>query len=861
MNTTFDPQSYEGKWMKQWEQEGVYTTPEISETDDKAYTLVMFPYPSGAGLHTGHSRVYTGTDVLARFFRMQGKKVLHPMGWDAFGLPAENSAIKEKKNPREIVESNVANFKSQMTIHGLSYDWNREINTTDPEYYAISQWLFIEFFKNGLLYKKDTPVYYCPFCKTGLAQEEVMGDGTHERCGNKVEKKNLPQWIFRITTYAESLLQSLDDLDWPTGILEMQRNWIGKKQGINIRYQVDGADETITCFTTRPDTNFGATFVVLAPEHDFVRKLMSGEIKMTDESLYDDIKNYVDESLRKTERERLAEGKKKTGVFTGFYIINKLNNEKIPVYISDFVLADVGTGAVVGVPGHDARDFEFAQVMCLPVKRVVVGTDGDTSEINTIQQVQEDAGVMINSGFLDGKSIHAATEAVMDRIVNDGWGEKVVSYHLRDWIFSRQRYWGEPIPMVYCGSCAGKKISYWDSFEAPLEKFRQLVSDVKDSMYGWFPLKKDKLPLELPYVKSYEPQESGESPLAAITDWTATTCPNCGGPAQRETDTMPNWAGSCWYFLQFAISPENRGLNKWFEALQKDVKTWNPVDWYIGGAEHAVLHLLYARFWMHALNDMGHINFREPFLRLRNVGMVQAEDGRKMSKSLGNVVNPDDVIKEFGADTLRTYVMFMAPFNQEIAWSTKTLRGISRFLARIWRIYNDTAKVTNDENFNDIQLISELQSLIKKNTLNLTNVKLNTPIAGCMEFLNAWEKSEKGLSLKYARQYLQLLAPYAPFLTEELWRSVCNENQSIHLSSWPVADESLIQQSSIIIPVQVNGKVRDQLEISVDEVDTLDEYSIMEKARSSEKVTKWIEGKEFKTIYIKGKILNIAVKG
>lgn len=841
----------EDKWIKQWKEEGVYKTPDISDGDDKEYVLVMFPYPSGAGLHAGHARVYTGTDVLARFFRMNGKKVLHPMGWDAFGLPAENAAIKQKRNPKDISKENIVNFKRQMDMLGLSYDWDREIDTSDPEYYAITQHLFIEFFKRGLLHKKDTSVYYCPFCKTGLAEEEVMGDGTHERCGNEVEKRKLSQWVFRITTYAESLLESLKDLDWPRGILEMQKNWIGRKEGINITYDVDGQDEKITCFTTRPDTNFGATFVVLAPEHEFAEKIMQGKLE-ADEN----VKTYIKASLKKTERERKKEGKKKTGIFTGYYVINKLNDKKLPIWISDFVLKDVGTGAVVGVPGHDTRDFEFAQAMDIPVERVVVGSDGDSSEITSVEQVQEEEGTMVNSDFLNDMPIKDAIGAMMDHLEKEDMGERVISYHLRDWIFSRQRYWGEPIPMIFCETCAKKGEGYLALNKAPEDRFAKLVEDVKDSMTGWYPLEKNDLPLELPHVESYEPLETGKSPLAAVEGWTDVQCPHCGSEATRETDTMPNWAGSCWYFLQFAISQENRGLDGWNEALEKEVKSWHPVDWYIGGAEHAVLHLLYARFWMHALNDMGMINFREPFTRLRNVGMLIAEDGQKMSKSRGNVLNPDDVVSEYGADVLRSYEMFMAPFNQEIAWSTKTLRGVKRFLDRIWRIYHDTAKVTKEGKTEDRKLASELQTTIQKITSDLTNVKFNTPIAACMEFLNAWERSDSGLSEKDARKYLQLIAPFAPFISDEIWREVFDEKTSIHVSKWPVADESLIQDSKIVMPIQVNGKVREKIEISAD----TSEDDVKQMAVSSAKIQKWINGKEYSIIYIPGRILNIVVK-
>ncbi|OGK16859.1 hypothetical protein A2862_04110, partial [Candidatus Roizmanbacteria bacterium RIFCSPHIGHO2_01_FULL_38_41] len=677
MSKDFDPQKFEKKWIEKWEEEKVYAAGNPSK-ERKMYTLVMFPYPSGAGLHTGHARVYTGTDVLARFYRMNGYQVLHPMGWDGFGLPAENAAIKEKKNPREVTESNIATFKRQMKMLGFSYDWEKEINTTDPEYYAITQWLFIQFFKHGLLYKKDTPVYYCDFCKTGLAQEEVMADGTHERCGNVVTKKKLPQWIFKITTYAESLLQGLEGLDWPNGILEMQKNWIGRREGINITYDVvqiddrgrwvarsegspNGADpdssrgstgwegerdrpqqpvDTITCFTTRPDTNFGATFIVIAPEHKFAQKILQKKIKIQDEAQYQSIETYIKSSLQKTERERLSEGGKKTGVFTGFYAINHLNNRLMPVWISDFVLADVGTAAVVGVPGHDMRDFEFAKAHNIDILRVVVGSDRDISPIIRKEQIQEEEGTMINSGFLDNMDIHKATKEIMNYLVQKGWGEMVITYHLRDWIFSRQRYWGEPIPMVFCKKCAGDKISYWDKHEVETydlhvsgrdqstrtiyKNSSDLIKDIKETMYGWFPLSDKDLPLKLPEVQSYEPNQSGESPLVQMRDWVKTSCPHCGGEARRETDTMPNWAGSCWYFFAFAMNqvPSSKSQTSSLDQIsppagglksQISNSSWLPVDWYIGGAEHAVLHLLYARFWMHALHDMKLIPFREPF--------------------------------------------------------------------------------------------------------------------------------------------------------------------------------------------------------------------------------------------------------
>ena len=519
---------------------------------------------------------------------------------------------------------------------------------------------------------------------------------------------------------------------------------------------------------------------------------------------------------------------------------------------------------MVGVPGHDVRDFEFAQAMGIPVKRVVVGSDGDTSDITSLQQVQEEEGTMINSGFLDGMNIHDATSKIMDYMEEHEQGKRAVTFHLRDWIFSRQRYWGEPIPMVFCLRCAGENISYWDTDSAQSEasklqsseKFNGLIDDIKDSMVGWFPLKNDDLPLELPYIESYEPGESGESPLAGITSWTEVVCPNCGASAQRETDTMPNWAGSCWYFFQFAISQKNRSEKDLFGALEKEGKHWLPIDWYIGGSEHAVLHLLYSRFWMHALHDMGYINFREPFTRLRNVGMLIAEDGHKMSKSKGNVINPDHTIQQYGADVLRTYVMFMAPFDQEVRWSSKTLQGLSRFLVRVWRIYHNSAKVTKTGDVSNKQLVSELQTLILKISQDIPNVKFNTPIAACMEFLNLWEKTQGGLVIEHAKKYLQMLAPFAPYITEELWRTVCEESSSIHTSQWPKPDTSVIEEKDVIIPVQINGKVREKIVLPAQEVS---EEIVTKKALTSEKVQKWIGGKAYKFIYVPGKILNIVI--
>ncbi len=835
MKNIYQPQEFEKKWVEEWEKTGVYKVHKVIKSikseSKKQYVLSMFPYPSGTGLHVGHIRNYTGTDIVARYFRMNGHSVLHPMGWDAFGLPAENAAVKAKKNPMDMVPDNIATFKRQMRSLGFSYDWDREFSTTDPNYYKWTQWLFIQFYKMGLLYKKNTPINYCPICKTGLAEEEVLADGTHERCGNKIIKKDLPQWIFKITKYADRLLSDLEGLDWPKGILEMQRNWIGKKEGINIKYQISNIKYQIECFTTRPDTNFGATFIVIAPEHEFVKKIKTAEVK-----------KYVEEATSKSEQERLNKGKKKTGVFTGFYAINNLNGKEMPIWISDFVLSGFGTGAVVGVPGHDMKDFEFAKEFGIDIIRVVVGKDGDKSKITKKEQVQEEGGAIINSEFLNGLDIHVATKKIMDYFEKKDWGKRVTTYHLRDWIFSRQRYWGEPIPMVFCANCA---------------KNQDQISNIKDQkeMAGWYPISENELPLKLPYVKSYEPTETGESPLSMIPEFINTKCPKCGGKAKRETDTMPNWAGSCWYFLRFA-DPKN-DKQPW---SNESMKQWLPVDWYLGGAEHAVLHLLYSRFWVKALYDLKLLNFKEPFLKLRNQGMVLAEDHRKMSKSFGNVINPDIVIKEFGADTLRIYEMFMAPFDAEISWSTKSLQGSYRFVKRVWDLYQI---FVGDEFIRPVhenkQLVVKLQKTIKKVTSDIPAVKFNTSIASMMEFLNEWESAcnmkHVTLNVSDAKKFLQILAPFAPFMTEEIWRNVFGEKESIHLSAWPKVEGEIVEEG-LIIPIQVNGKLRSTLRVSRHGIS---KDMVEKKALQDEKVKKYIDRKEYKVIYVPGKIINFIV--
>ncbi|OGK62816.1 hypothetical protein A2334_01225 [Candidatus Roizmanbacteria bacterium RIFOXYB2_FULL_38_10] len=868
--TKYLPKEFEDKIKDLWNKEKVYLTekpssPQATAGKGKMYCLSMFPYPSGSGLHVGHVRIYTGTDVLARYFKMSGYDVLHPMGWDAFGLPAENAAIKAQKNPLDIVPGNIATFKRQMQSLGLSYDWSREFSTTDPEYYRWTQWLFIQFFKMGLLYKKNTPINFCPSCKTGLAEEEVLPNGTHERCGKPITKKDLPQWIFRITTYADRLLKDLDGLDWPEGILTMQRNWIGKKEGINITYKIVNSNDQIPigeiiCFTTAP-VNFGMTFIVVAPEHHLVKKIIEGKIKVS-ATERKNVTDYYEKSIKKTDIDRQAEGREKTGVFTGLYAYNHVGGWNVPVWVSDFVVGHVGTGAVQGCPGHDYKDFEFAQKFKLPIIRVVEGKNGDRSPIERADQVivKGMKGKMMNSKFLDGLDFAEGLEKTMDYIEKNSWGKRVASYHLRDWIFSRQRYWGEPIPMVFCESCAKKGISWWDtkagkSFQKEHQSISKVDQSIQGEMAGWFPILEQSLPLKLPYVKSYEPTGTGESPLSQMTDWVKEACPECGLSARRESDTMPNWAGSCWYFLKFASSDDQNEIH--FPWKKEDLKHWLPVDWYLGGAEHAVLHLLYARFWVKALQDLGLLDFSEPFLKLRNVGMVLAEDHRKMSKSFGNVINPDDVVAEFGADALRIYEMFMAPFNMEISWSTAALQGGYRFLNRIWQIYHNSAKIDgrgDDEGTKT--LINSLYKTIHKVEKDIPQTKFNTAIASMMEFLNEWEKGSMALPYTEAKKFLQILSPFAPFVAEKLWREIYKESTSICISPWPSVKQEDLMSSYRNIPVQVNGKVRGVITL----VSQASQAEAEQKALKDEKVNKYLEGKTYKTIYVQGKILNFVIK-
>jgi leucyl-tRNA synthetase len=781
----YDPQKIEKKWQARWREQKTF---EISEETDKPkkYILDMFPYPSGDGLHVGHAKIYTGADVLARYWRMKGYAVLHPSGWDAFGLPTENSAIKFGVHPRELTHKNIARFRQQMDSLGWSYDWSREINTTDPTYYKWTQWIFLQLYKRGLAYQATVPINWCPSCLTGLANEEVV-EGACERCGTRVELRALRQWLLKITTYAERLLAGLEELKWPKFIVELQKNWIGRKEGINISYPVKGLAEEVVCFTTRPETNFGATFVVLAPEHALAQKIAQEK---------PEVAAYVKEVLQKTELKRLEEEKKKTGVFTGYVAVNRLTKREMPIWISDFVLGHFGTGAVVGVPAHDERDAAFAAAMGLD-SVTVIGEDGK----------------LINSGEFSGLEEEQAREKIKNYLEDQGYGERATTYSLRDWVFSRQRYWGEPIPIIHCKKC------------------------------GVVPVPEEELPVELPEVEKYQPTGTGESPLADIEEWVKVACPKCAAPARRETNTMPQWAGSSWYWLRF-IDPKNDRVL----AAPERLKHWLPVDTYIGGAEHAVLHLLYARFWNLVLYDAGVVPQAEPFSELKNVGLVLGEGGVKMSKSRGNVINPDEVVGKYGADALRLYVMFMGPFEGAAEWDTRSMEGVRRFLRRVWSLLEKESGQSQEV------LKVKLQQTILRVTESIKQVKFNTGVAALMKFLNEAE-AVGGLKQEEGEVLVKLLSPYAPHIAEELWERL-GKTSSLTEASWPEVDEQVLAQALVTIPVQVNGKVRGTLEL----VAGAKQDQLEAQARELSNVAKYLALKKIKKIiFVPDRLINFVV--
>ena len=797
----YDFAAVEKKWQDIWEEKGCFHAT-IDYSKPKFYGLVEFPYPSGQGLHVGHPRSYTAIDAICRQKRLQGYNVLYPMGWDAFGLPTENYAIANKMKPAVVTQRNVARFKSQLQALGLSFDWSREINTTDPNYYKWTQWIFLKFFEKGLAYKKEMSVNWCPSCKVVLANEEATG-GVCERCGAPTTQKTKSQWMLAITKYAQRLIDDLDDLDFIERVTIQQKNWIGRSEGADVRFETTAGD-VLEVYTTRPDTLFGATYMVIAPEHPLIEKWAPHITNM------DALLQYRTDAARKSDFERTEMVKEKTGVcIEGVRAINPVTGDEIPIYISDYVLMSYGTGAIMAVPAHDERDYDFAKVFHLPIVEVVKGGDIEKEAFTDCE-----TGVMVNSGFLNGMTVEQAKQAIKKWLSDNGKGEPKVNYKLRDWIFSRQRYWGEPIPLVYCEKC------------------------------GWVPVPYEQLPVLLPDVDSYEPTEDGDSPLAKIPEFVNTTCPHCGGPAKRETDTMPNWAGSSWYFLRYLDPHNDKEL-----ASREALDYWLPVDWYNGGMEHTTLHLLYSRFWHKFLYDCGVVPTKEPYQKRTSHGMILGENGEKMSKSRGNVINPDDIIAEYGADTMRLYEMFIGDFEKSAPWSTTGIKGCKRFLERTADL---PGMMTGEEGYSaDMEV--KTHALIKKVTYDIANLKGNTAIAALMSYLNDIE--QKGsITAGELKAFLLLLNPMAPHLTEELWQQ-CGFGGMIVDQSWPSYDEAKTVESSVEIPVQVSGKLRGTIVIERGEA----QASVVEKAKA--KVAGYLEGKTVvKEIYVPDKLVNLVAK-
>ncbi|MBG9537664.1 leucine--tRNA ligase [Bacillus thuringiensis] len=798
---SFNHQDIEKKWQGYWEENKTFRTPDETEKP-KFYALDMFPYPSGAGLHVGHPEGYTATDILSRMKRMQGYNVLHPMGWDAFGLPAEQYALDTGNSPAEFTEHNINTFRNQIKSLGFSYDWDREVNTTDPNYYKWTQWIFLKLFEKGLAYVDEVPVNWCPALGTVLANEEII-DGKSERGGHPVERRPMRQWMLKITAYGDRLLEDLDELDWPESLKDMQRNWIGRSEGAEVHFNIDGTDEKFTVFTTRPDTLFGASYCVLAPEHALVADITTADQKEAVEA-------YINSVKMKSDLERTELAKEKTGVFTGAYAVNPVNGEKLPIWIADYVLATYGTGAVMAVPAHDERDYEFASTFNLPMKEVVKGGD-------ITKEAYTGDGAHVNSAFLDGLNKEEAIAKMIEWLEVTSAGNQKVTYRLRDWLFSRQRYWGEPIPVIH-----------WED---------GTMTAVKE----------EELPLVLPKTENIRPSGTGESPLANIDEWVNVVDPETGKKGRRETNTMPQWAGSCWYYLRY-IDPNNS------EALvdPEKVKQWLPVDIYIGGAEHAVLHLLYARFWHKVLYDIGVVPTKEPFQQLFNQGMILGENNEKMSKSKGNVVNPDDIVASHGADTLRLYEMFMGPLDASIAWSENGLDGARRFLDRVWRLFVQdngelSEKITDAPN-KDLE--KAYHQTVKKVTEDYAELRFNTAISQMMVFINDAYKAET-LPKEYVEGFVKMIAPVAPHIGEELW-SKLGYNETITYASWPTFDESKLVEDEVEIVVQVMGKVRAKLTMSKDA-----SKEEMEKL-ALEAIQDQIEGKTVrKVIVVPGKLVNV----
>ena len=801
----YNPSEIEPKWQKKWEETGVF---HASNTSDKPkyYALIEFPYPSGQGLHVGHPRPYTALDVVSRKRRMEGYNVLYPIGWDAFGLPAENYAIKNHVHPEEITKKNIARFKQQIQSLGISFDWSREISTIDPKYYKWTQWIFLQLFKNGLAYKKEMSVNWCTSCKCVLANEEVV-NGVCERCGSEVIHKVKSQWMLKITAYAQRLIDDLDLVDYPDRVKTQQKNWIGRSEGAEVDFNTTAGDK-LTVYTTRPDTLYGATYMVVSPEHPFIEKWADKLQNL------DAVRAYQAEAAKKSDFERTEVAKDKTGVrLEGVEAINPLTGTTIPIFISDYVLVSYGTGAIMAVPAHDTRDWEFAKKFDLPIIEVVKGGDVQKEAFTDC-----DTGIMVNSGILDGMTVEEAKVRIKDYLEETGIGHRKVNYKLRDWVFARQRYWGEPIPIVHCEKC------------------------------GYVPIDESELPLVLPQVDSYEPTDNGESPLSKMTDWVNTTCPKCGGKAMRETDTMPQWAGSSWYFLRY-MDPHNDESFASKEALNY----WHQVDWYNGGMEHTTLHLLYSRFWHKFLYDIGQVPTAEPYAKRTSHGMILGENGEKMSKSRGNVVNPDDVVNEFGADTLRLYEMFIGDFEKAAPWSNAGIKGCRRFIERYWNLQS----ILVDGEAIRPEMENSFHKAIKKVSYDIENLKFNTAIAALMALMNVI--AEKGsINKAELSVFTMLLNPFAPHVTEEVWSEMKLGEGMVTEQAWPKYDESKCKDDVIEIVVQVNGKVRTRLSVAAD----IQKDDAITLAKAEDRIAAEINGKNVvKEIYVPGKLVNIVVKG
>ena len=806
MERVYNPKEIEQKWQKIWDDEKAFAASD-DYSKPKYYALVEFPYPSGQGLHVGHPRPYTALDIVARKRRMEGYNVLYPMGWDAFGLPTENYAIKNHIHPKIVTKNNVHRFKEQLHSLGYSFDWDREINTTDPEYYKWTQWIFLKLFKAGLAYKAEMPINWCTSCKVGLANEEVV-NGHCERCGAEVIRKVKSQWMLKITEYADKLLEGLDHVDYIERVKVSQKNWIGRSTGAEVDFPIAGKEDKLRIYTTRPDTLFGVTYMVISPEHPYIEKFAS-EIKNLDE-----VKAYQEQAARKSDFERSELAKEKTGVkIAGLTAVNPVNGKEIPIWVSDYVLMSYGTGAIMAVPAHDERDWEFAKKFNMPIIQVVESSEGPV-DVNEAAFVDVATGKLVNSGFLNGMEVAEAKKAIIEYLEKENIGTQKTNYKLRDWVFSRQRYWGEPIPIVHCDKC------------------------------GYVPLPEDQLPLELPDVESYMPTDNGESPLAAMRSWVETTCPCCGGPAERETDTMPQWAGSSWYFLRYTDPHNTEAL-----ASPEALKYWMPVDWYNGGMEHTTLHLLYSRFWHRFLYDEKVVPCPEPYQKRTSHGMILGENGEKMSKSRGNVVNPDDIVNEFGADTLRTYEMFIGAFELSAAWSNEGVKGCRRFLERVWKLQ----EIVTDEAGYSKELETRMHQTIKKVSSDFETLKYNTAIAAMMSLINDFYKAGKVTRDEF-KTLLILLNPVAPHMTEELWQ-IMNYGGRLYQTSWPTYEEAKTVESEVEIAVQVNGKVRATIKIAADI--SKEDAIAAGKAAVADKLT----GQIVKEIYVPGRLVNIVQKG